>query len=291
LTGLSVRTLFIDLVSQLVIVLYLVELDTSLLVTLPSGAGVLIQVWKCQRATGLAFVRNTSSNTKKRPWWGGLPFTIVATRLVEEKQGAGSSGAVRGKGKDDEKDEDSAATAGAAGEGSVSATSKDKKEVESITEVKSAEELALDRERAWKAAESMRVDALAINHLSLVLLPLVVGFSLRSLLTEQHFSWYAWLLSSLTGTVYTFGFILMTPQLFINHRLKSVSHLPWRFLCFRFVNTFIDDLFAFIIRMPTMHRVACFRDDVVFFVYLYQRWAYPVDELRPMAVEDMGGGE
>ena len=27
-------------------------------------------------------------------------------------------------------------------------------------------------------------------------------------------------------------------------------------------NTFIDDLFAFIITMPTAHRVACFRDDV-----------------------------
>jgi len=52
--------------------------------------------------------------------------------------------------------------------------------------------------------------------------------------------------------VYTFGFILMTPQLFINHHLKSVSHLPWKFLGYRFVNTFIDDLFAFIIRMPTM---------------------------------------
>ena len=36
-------------------------------------------------------------------------------------------------------------------------------------------------------------------------------------------------------------------------------------------NTFIDDLFAFIITMPTAHRVACFRDDIVFLVYLYQR--------------------
>jgi len=24
--------------------------------------------------------------------------------------------------------------------------------------------------------------------------------------------------------------------------------------------------------MPTAHRLACFRDDVVFMVYLYQRW-------------------
>jgi len=45
-------------------------------------------------------------------------------------------------------------------------------------------------------------------------------------------------------------------------------------------NTFIDDVFAFIITMPTVHRVACFRDDVIFVVYLYQRWLYPVDKTR-----------
>ncbi len=37
-------------------------------------------------------------------------------------------------------------------------------------------------------------------------------------------------------------------------------------------NTFIDDVFAFIITMPTSHRLAVFRDDLVFIVYLYQRW-------------------
>ena len=45
-------------------------------------------------------------------------------------------------------------------------------------------------------------------------------------------------------------------------------------------NTFIDDLFAFIITMPTAHRVACFRDDIVFLIYLYQRYLYPVDKTR-----------
>ena len=37
---------------------------------------------------------------------------------------------------------------------------------------------------------------------------------------------------------------------------------------FRAFNTFIDDIFAFIIVMPTAHRVACFRDDIVFLVKL-----------------------
>lgn len=38
--------------------------------------------------------------------------------------------------------------------------------------------------------------------------------------------------------------------------------------------------------MPTSHRLACFRDDVVFLIYLYQRWyatthAEVVPELNP----------
>ncbi|KAL5969841.1 hypothetical protein TSMEX_002454 [Taenia solium] len=72
----------------------------------------------------------------------------------------------------------------------------------------------------------------------------------------------------------------MTPQLFINYKLKSVAHLPWRMLTYKALNTFIDDLFAFVIKTPTLYRIGCFRDDVVFFIYLYQRWIYRIDPKR-----------
>ena len=39
---------------------------------------------------------------------------------------------------------------------------------------------------------------------------------------------YSWVLGSIVGCVYMFGFIMMTPQLFINYKLKSVAHMPWR---------------------------------------------------------------
>jgi hypothetical protein len=32
--------------------------------------------------------------------------------------------------------------------------------------------------------------------------------------------------------------------------------------------------------MPTMHRIACLRDDVIFIVLMYQRWIYPIDPSR-----------
>merc|ERR1712130_134862 len=123
-------------------------------------------------------------------------------------------------------------------------------------------------------------DELAYRYLSYLLFPLVIGYAIYSLYYETHRSWYSWVLASLTGCVYTFGFIMMTPQLFINYKLKSVAHLPWRTFTYKVLNTFIDDLFAFIIRMPTLHRLACFRDDIVFFILLFQWWCYPKDKRR-----------
>jgi len=68
-----------------------------------------------------------------------------------------------------------------------------------------------------------------------------------------------------------------------------VAHLPWRAMVYKSLNTFIDDLFAFVITMPIMHRLSCFRDDIIFFIYLYQRWIYRVDKAR---VNEFGqGGE
>lgn len=44
LKGLSVRTLFMEVVFQVIILMSLIEEDASLLVTVPSAIGILIQV-------------------------------------------------------------------------------------------------------------------------------------------------------------------------------------------------------------------------------------------------------
>jgi hypothetical protein len=119
--------------------------------------------------------------------------------------------------------------------------------------------------------------------------PLLIAYAVYSLLYETHKSWYSYVIATLVGSVYAYGFLMMVPSLYINYRLKSVAHMPAKAMMYKFLNTFIDDLFAFTIKMPFLHRLATLRDDVIFFVYIYQRWAYKIDYTR---VNEFGqGGE
>ena len=56
--------------------------------------------------------------------------------------------------------------------------------------------------------------------------------------------------------------------------------MPGKALTYKFLNTFIDDLFAFTVKMPWLHRLSTFRDDIIFFIWLYQSWKYKVDYKR-----------
>ena len=123
-------------------------------------------------------------------------------------------------------------------------------------------------------------DAEAIRYLSYAFYPLSVGYAVYALVYREFTSYYSWALSSAVSFIYMFGFLNLCPQLYLNYKLQSVAHLPWRMLTYKFFGTIIDDLFAFIVKMPTLHRIAAFRDDIVFVVYLYQRWKYRVDMSR-----------
>ena len=198
------RKLFADFVCQSVILLFLVEEGSSILITVPSLLGVLIALWKCQRAVGFRIsVKNFTPE-------------IEATRLSKEED-----------------------------------------------------------------AETLEIDRQATRTVGSALFPPVLLYALYTIIFEEQTGWYNWFITAASSSVYALGFVMMTPQLFLNYKLKSVAHLPWKYLCYKFLNTFIDDLFAFIIRMPLLTRISCFRDDVVFFIYIYQRWIYKVDMSRP----------
>ncbi|KAL9075055.1 MAG: hypothetical protein Q9157_004146 [Trypethelium eluteriae] len=137
--------------------------------------------------------------------------------------------------------------------------------------------------------KTQEYDQIAFKYLYIIAVPLLLAYAAYSLVYETHKSWYSFIITTLVGSVYAYGFLMMVPSLYINYRLKSVAHMPARAMTYKFLNTFIDDLFAFTIKMPTLHRLATLRDDVIFFVYLYQSWRYKVDYTR---VNEFGqGGE
>ncbi|KAM0752364.1 cleft lip and palate transmembrane 1 [Meredithblackwellia eburnea MCA 4105] len=128
--------------------------------------------------------------------------------------------------------------------------------------------------------KTQEYDALAFKWVSWGTIPALVGYTIYSMFYNEHRSWYSFTISTLTSFVYAFGFVQLIPQLIINYKLKSVAHMPLKTMMFKFFNTIVDDFFSFIIKMPFLHRLACFRDDVVFVILLYQMWIYKVDPTR-----------
>ncbi len=68
------------------------------------------------------------------------------------------------------------------------------------------------RRASYTKTKTKQYDEEATRYLSYVLYPLVIGYSIYTLKYKTHKSWYSWILNSLVGAVYMFGFILMCPQ-------------------------------------------------------------------------------
>ncbi|WWD08870.1 hypothetical protein V865_006984 [Kwoniella europaea PYCC6329] len=132
--------------------------------------------------------------------------------------------------------------------------------------------------------KTQEYDALAFRLVSYGAIPLLAGYTVyspdKTLLHRTHRGWYSFIVTTLAQAIYMFGFVQLVPQLIINYKLKSVAHMPMKAMMYKTLSTVVDDFFAFCIRMPWLHRLACFRDDVVFLILLYQRWIYRVDYSR-----------
>uniref|UniRef100_A0A0N4ZSD1 Lipid scramblase CLPTM1L n=1 Tax=Parastrongyloides trichosuri TaxID=131310 RepID=A0A0N4ZSD1_PARTI len=201
--GMSTKVLIWNCFSDTIIFLYLIDQGASMLITIPSGIRIFIELWKLKKATKL--------NIK-------LKYFVIPQISYG---------------------------------------------------VKSKQEITTDQ-----------YDSEAMKYLYAIATPLTIIGSIYSLIYIPHKSWYSFIINSLANAIYAFGFCFMFPQLFLNYRLKSVAHLPWRAFMYKAFNTVIDDVFIFIIKMPMATRIGCFRDDIVFVIYLYQRYIYPVDKTR-----------
>lgn len=124
--------------------------------------------------------------------------------------------------------------------------------------------LTLTTSELYKKRE--QVDSQAIWYMNYLLLPLSLAYFGWSLYSKggQIKSVYTFLLENAVAFIAIFGFIMMTPQLYINYKLKSVEHMNWRGLIYRFINTILDDIFAFMVTIPTLRRLMYFRDGTLY---------------------------
>ena len=209
LRGLSVRSVVSSAACNGIIFLYLLDNDTSWMVLMSNGLGLIIDAWKVTKAVNVRFC--------SRALLGGalhVPWVRLAHR------------------------------------------------------------------EGYVHDETMTHDRVAAAYCGTFLYPMVAGFAVQSLIYSKFASWWSWVLTALVRGIYALGFTHMVPQLYINYKLRSVAHLPWKQLSYKFFNTIIDDLFAFCIKMPPLHRLSVFRDDAVFLVFLVQWYLYGVDKKR-----------
>jgi hypothetical protein len=129
--------------------------------------------------------------------------------------------------------------------------------------------------------ETDDADSQGLKILLWILVPSVIAYSGYQLVYEKHKSAWSYLIDCAASTVYAFEFLLLLPQLYVNYRLKTVAGMSRAALAYKFLNTFIDDLYTFLSDLPLFYKVACFRDDVVFVVWVFQCCLYPVDPTRP----------
>jgi len=120
-------------------------------------------------------------------------------------------------------------------------------------------------------------------YMKCVLYPCAAFWGVRNLYYEEYKSWWSWLISSLADFAYAFQFIEMWPQIFMNYKLKSVAHMPWRVLLYKFFHTIVDDFFAFFVmadHITAKHKWMSLRDDFIFVIYLAQLFIYREDRSR-----------
>ena len=68
-------------------------------------------------------------------------------------------------------------------------------------------------------------DEIAFRYLYMIAVPLLGAYAVYSLIYDTHKSWYSFVITTLVGSVYAYGILMMVPSLYINYRLKVHSPL------------------------------------------------------------------
>jgi hypothetical protein len=69
----------------------------------------------------------------------------------------------------------------------------------------------LEDNQNYVESETKEYDRIAMRYMSYAMFPLLGGYTVYSVFYNEHKGWYSFVLNTLVGAIYTFGFIQMTP--------------------------------------------------------------------------------
>lgn len=69
----------------------------------------------------------------------------------------------------------------------------------------------LEDNQKYLDSETKEYDRIAMRYMSYLMAPLLIGYTIYSVLYNEHKGWYSFVINTLVGAIYTFGFIQMTP--------------------------------------------------------------------------------
>jgi hypothetical protein len=181
--GLSIRSIFTNIVTQSIIFLYLCDNDASWMILISSGVGLVIEVWKVKKAMNVTIdmaaypyikFEHKGSYSSETLKYDQLAMKYLS--VIEPQNPNAIRLHIRPTG------------------------------------LPSTLSSPLPRLNTRDSKPQKTPSLSPSTPEQYVLYPLSIGFSTYSLFYSQYKSWYSWLLSSAVGCVYTFGFIMMTPQ-------------------------------------------------------------------------------
>lgn len=69
----------------------------------------------------------------------------------------------------------------------------------------------LEDKETYLHSETKEYDRIAMRYMSYAMVPLMIGYTVYSVMYNEHKGWYSFTVNTLVGCIYTFGFIQMTP--------------------------------------------------------------------------------
>lgn len=69
----------------------------------------------------------------------------------------------------------------------------------------------LEDNQKYVESETKEYDRIAMKYMTWAMIPLIIGYTIYSVMYNEHKGWYSFILNTLVGSIYTFGFIQMTP--------------------------------------------------------------------------------